>query len=154
MQLEAMQTVIDTFGFQSSSSPRAGCNRARAGSCPLRWTGFNPHPARGPDATLTGAQLHGNAVQVSILIQPEGRMQPRTSPPFPGIPPCFNPHPARGPDATGVAELHHVKVQGVSILIQPEGRMQHIVVGMPFALSKCFNPHPARGPDATCYGHC
>ena len=64
---------------------------------------FNPHPARRPDATgpLFGVSIliQRRMVQVSILIQPEGRMQ-------------LN---GRGPVRRG---------GGVSILIQPEGRMQ------------------------------
>ena len=61
--------------FQSSSNPRAGCNLGR---CPRengQFVGFNPHPTRGPDATVRrGRQQDGQA--------------------------GFNPHPTRGPDAT------------------------------------------------------
>ena len=110
--------------FQSSSSPKAGCNPARppADRCP--WTGFNPHPARRPDATAGHLLAVAPAVQVSILIQPEGRMQQpsmavsrrilsqfqSSSSPKAGCNclwsvrracrACFNPHPARRPDTT------------------------------------------------------
>ena len=104
---------------------------------------FNPHPA-------TGCNREGD---VSILIRPEGRMQPA---PAHGRRHAtairFNPHPARRPDATvpfqsstgllGAAE--------VSILIRPEGRMQPFTArrSWPLPLDR-FNPHPARRPDAT-----
>ena len=38
-------------------------------------TGFNPHPAFWPDATLSGDGPGETAASVSILIRPEGRMQ-------------------------------------------------------------------------------
>ena len=67
-----------TQRFQSSSSPKAGCNcpPSRAWTAPA--TCFNPHPARRPDATYLATQLHSYPTTVSILIQPEGRMQPVT----------------------------------------------------------------------------
>ena len=60
--------------FQSSSSPKAGCNQAEVARR-LSPTSFNPHPARRPDATYPGKLL---ATDYD----------------------CFNPHPARRPDAT------------------------------------------------------
>ena len=71
--------------------PQGVCGR-RHGS------GFNPHPARRPDATLISRGEDGR-YPVSILIQPEGRMQ---------LPKGTGQHP----------------LLAVSILIQPEGRMQ------------------------------
>ena len=124
MQPDQALAVAYDWEFQSSSSPKAGCNSTSPG-CPS-WpsTSFNPHPARRPDAT------------------PCRR---------PGHPRCrsFNPHPARRPDATtqGLGEVairfgvqsssspkagcNHQRVGRraaleVSILIQPEGRMQRL----------------------------
>ena len=110
---------------------------------------FNPHPARRPDATpvirgvprsmkSSSSQKAGCNVStdayvrdlVSILIQPEGRMQPGIA--FPSscrmtlrdLPiRCFNPHPARRPDATSKS------VNGSSIGIReinPAVRLQSI----------------------------
>ena len=63
-------------------------------------------------------------VAVSILIQPEGRMQPLRRSDLPTSSTCFNPHPTRRPDAT---------------------------VGCRRCVPRCpcFNPHPTRRPDAT-----
>ena len=80
--------------FQSSSGQKAGCNLNSA----YATSGFNPHPARRPDATIrrvflsclpscfnphparrpdaTTSALDGARSTVSILIRPEGRMQP------------------------------------------------------------------------------
>ena len=111
-----------------------------------RSTGFNPHPARRPDATIN-AVLNVVDHHVSILIRPEGRMQPS---PFHG-------------------RLFRAASNSVSILIRPEGRMQRpasicrlTVVSTPartpatntadcdlLLVCPCFNPHPARRPDAT-----
>ena len=108
--------------FQSSSGQKAGCNRwwqetwinhssvsilirpdatpdatrarpPRTGAC----SGFNPHPARRPDATAAPAQAE-DARDVSILIRPEGRMQRLylnflsvlREPPDTGLPICFH----------------------------------------------------------------
>ena len=136
--------------FQSSSSPKAGCNhvgpndrlegmvcvsiliqpegRMQRTWCSWRplWSScFNPHPARRPDATTQHLGLVGGHVEVSILIQPEGRMQPRW-----------------GSRPTGWRTR-------VSILIQPEGRMQPASNTPSRYAHTSFNPHPARRPDAT-----
>jgi hypothetical protein len=50
MQLGPGIGRVHADGFQSSSSQKAGCNLARA-SAESTQTGFNPHPARRPDAT-------------------------------------------------------------------------------------------------------
>ena len=83
---------------------------------------FNPHPARRPDATpILGWTT--SEIEVSILIQPEGRMQRGTQP--------FH-------DITHLVSIliqpegrmqqrranSNIRVKRVSILIQPEGRMQ------------------------------
>ena len=135
---------------------------------------FNPHPARRPDATSVvvtpvtrtvdwfqsssgqkagcnytpGAVVNLSANRVSILIRPEGRMQPDVGTAVTatdafqsssgqkagcnalsvvkGIPAGFNPHPARRPDATLGQGFEPVHRRSVSILIRPEGRMQLI----------------------------
>ena len=111
--------------FQSSSGLLAGCNPPRRSVLPHAHDGFNPHPARRPDATPSGG-LHQRDTNVSILIRPEGRMQLGIS--VASFTPLllfqsssgqkagcnarrascicpliigFNPHPARRPDATG-----------------------------------------------------
>ena len=97
-------------------------------------TSFNPHPARRPDATakpgLTGLCYRLCYAGVSILIQPEGRMQLPPARWGPGTPCCFNPHPARRPDATWR---------------ESGARPQR---------TTCFNPHPPRRPDATLQSSC
>ena len=132
------------------ATPYAGGDPVRCDQC------FNPHPARRPDATgQFGRDRPGGVVSiliqpegrmqrwdpeccqtsdwtadVSILIQPEGRMQPgqdRTPPLLLGVPTRFNPHPARRPDAT------------------PSGAS----FGPGLSRQRRFNPHPARRPDAT-----
>ena len=45
--------------------------------------------------------------RVSILIRPEGRMQPSFPTRISMLVPRFNPHPARRPDATGVISLRN-----------------------------------------------
>ena len=93
------------YWFQSSSGQKAGCNVGW-----LRYpfaTGlrcFNPHPARRPDATAIGVPLKRRpaSLGVSILIRPEGRMQPQ-----PPVGRTYGPW-------------------DVSILIRPEGRMQRL----------------------------
>ena len=171
MQLVTEQGPPILAGFQSSSGQKAGCNplsrvfrvnakpvsilippegrmqpgRRKSDAGLLR--GFNPHPARRPDATIvlfdifaaegwfqsSSGQKAGCNVsvrglkrvqsQVSILIRPEGRMQL---------------------DAVGPA----LRPQDVSILIRPEGRMQRGGVRKSWSAGG-FNPHPARRPDAT-----
>ena len=66
-------------------------------------------------------------LSVSILIRPEGRMQPSgLTARLTSCPSCFNPHPARRPDATGSTQRRQTSTSRAS-----------------------FNPHPARRPDAT-----
>ena len=110
--------------------------------------GFNPRPARGPDAAQYIAAGIARYIDVSILAQPEGRTQPnratrsnrddhvsilaqpegRTQP----IPPE-----ERIPD-----------FEVVSILAQPEGRTQQRITAAGATHTRSFNPRPARGPDA------
>ena len=101
--------------------------------------GFNPHPARRPDATCALVILirpERQADHVSILIRPEGRMQ-------------------RFQSSSGQKAGCNVAAEGhrpVSILIRPEGRMQPFPTWMHPRRTGCFNPHPARRPDATAAG--
>ena len=113
---------------------------------------FNPHPARRPDATASiRPQPKGTSSRVSILIRPEGRMQPRPPTRWTcGSTRCFNPHPARRPDATTM----RLRATGLCT-----GRFQSssgqkagcntIRARMHRPARPCFNPHPARRPDAT-----
>ncbi len=83
--------------------------------------GFNPHPARKPDAT-------SNTVEKRLRCG------------------CFNPHPARKPDATA---MHRGEMtdQQVSILTRPESRMQ-LHSGEIKVLTTVFQSSP--GPKAGC----
>ena len=166
--------------FQSSSGQKAGCNHRKKKLAPTvkPIRGFNPHPARRPDATRVFEADGGvrMLVHVSILIRLEGRMQ-RGTPSMGTIAMLvgsFNPHPARRPDATcpspptvpstpgfqsssGLLAGCNLPVSAtcsinswVSILIQPEGRMQPARLRQLFHQLLGFNPHPAFWPDATC----
>ena len=96
---------------------RLGRWRCRSGSC-----GFNPHPARGPDA---GASPHARRWAAS----------------------SFNPHPARGPDAGSHSQPLGRDFAGFN----PHPARGPDAGSRPTncsATTSCFNPHPARGPDA------
>ena len=122
MQRGSRAGEVDVHCFNPHPARRPDATYARNSVSPSS-NRFNPHPARRPDATQLPARL-GDVPRVSILIQPEGRMQPHGEERYAG--------PIR-----------------VSILIQPEGRMQH--ADYQGANRRCpgFNPHPARRPDAT-----
>ena len=95
---------------------------------------FNPHPARRPDATREGWSIPAMP-EVSILIQPEGRMQPVGVVALPFIHLMFQSsssqkagcNSGRGPAERGA---------DVSILIQPEGRMQPLSSGLAIPLAE------------------
>ncbi len=72
-------TVAD-HKFQSSPGPKAGCYLQKMVVSVVPSEGFNPHPARKPDATCT------------VLRATTGNLS-------------FNPHPARKPDATIISLL-------------------------------------------------
>ena len=93
---EALMRAFNSF--QSSSSQKAGCNREGTWT-PVASTSFQSSSSQKAGCNIERLLLSAKGGEVSILIQPEGRMQ----------------HPRR--------EIHH-HVGGVSILIQPEGRMQ------------------------------
>ena len=122
----------------NSSSPKTGCKVTAAGR--RSWRSFNPHPARRPDARIRELRrLVG--VPVSILIQPEDRMQ------------VVGHQPAVVPVSILIQPEDRMG-QRVSILIQPEDRMQEPLghqTSSPTLPS--FNPHPARRPDASQHLH-
>ncbi len=84
--------------FQSSPGPKAGCYIDRDLTNTDFSAGFNPHPARKPDATRKSARNAPMIRIVSILTRPESRMLPDLLP-FNGF------------------------VGNVSILTRPESRM-------------------------------
>ena len=134
--------------FQSSSGQKAGCN-LRVGRFRHQGHGFNPHPARRPDATAHPVE-DNRPLEVSILIRPEGRMQRRWPPPLhTNSEVSILIRPEGRMQRVAVAACRG-SVSWVSILIRPEGRMQRPVRAWPVWRSRQrFNPHPARRPDAT-----
>ena len=167
--------------FQSSSGQKAGCNaaqlRGRSWSSfptrvsilirpegrmqsdgwqdralPIELTGFNPHPARRPDAIWKARPARAYSPNVvSILIRPEGRMQ------FDGSAACGLIRDILFQSSSGQKAGCNVR-GGVGVRTRGakfqsssgqkagcntsrgDGRRQSAVVG--------FNPHPARRPDA------
>ena len=150
--LEVGEDPVTRLKFQSSSSQKAGCNLIRRCTARrrLRWC-FNPHPARRPDATcLHGVVSGARPSHVSILIQPEGRMQPGGRTILLDV------------DISGFQSSSSQKAGCNTELIR-----SFIVAQFKFQSSSsqkagcnrscpphpprqsCFNPHPARRPDAT-----
>ena len=146
MQPGAAATGGPMNPFQSSSGQKAGCN-VTTKSMFLELTGFNPHPARRPDATgstATGSpnnkgfnphparrpdatrRLTPSPTSTSMFQSSSGQKAGcnPAAPTSTAWPPCFNPHPARRPDATSRVATTRNMITG-------------------------FNPHPARRPDAT-----
>ena len=98
-----------------------GCS----GHCWLGFVlGFNPHPARRPDATAPGS------------VPTAGSR-------------CFNPHPARRPDATGSCGLNRRLPHSFNPhpAFWPDATCHQYPD--PERRPQGFNPHPARRPDAT-----
>ena len=149
MQAEASELLLlSGCEFQSSSSPKTGCKSQHSQRLADLLGEF-----QSSSSPKTGCKWAGDveievSVEVSILIQPEDRMQEDSAP-------CI----------TYLGSI-------VSILIQPEDRMQGINNICSTALSLfqsssspktgckasttsvplrylCFNPHPARRPDAS-----
>ena len=143
--------------FQSSSDPKAGCDvgpRAfllqfrcfnphptrRPDATVMtsvlgRWVAmtrcFNPHPTRRPDATLLFILDEGDAVPVSILIRPEGRMRR-----YEIVEASWETWFQSSSDPKAGCDVHRqpqlLRLHLVSILIRPEGRMRpfyHPAVG-------------------------
>ena len=138
--------------FQSSSGQKAGCNSYHGPGFSSRPSGFNPHPARRPDATSIAGLPHPCH---SHCFNPHPARRPDATSFDPSIgvaldPRGFNPHPARRPDATRRGQWISSDALEVSILIRPEGRMQPVVDNLfDGCVDPRFNPHPARRPDAT-----
>ena len=162
-----------TEEFQSSSSPRAGCNSARdervSDGCRVFQSSSRPRAGCNSCCGSLARWLRS----VSILIQPEGRMQPARRLAMRSAWAMFqsSSSPRAGCNRR-VAQRRRGMVQvsiliqpegrmqllrdvydridpSVSILIQPEGRMQQSRRRCGRCGEPCFNPHPARGPDAT-----
>ena len=159
--------------FQSSPGQKAGCNAPRRRLEPQRQPGFNPHPARRPDATRR------------LYRRCNGRYR-------------FQSSPGQKAGCNIPVQPAHARAYRVSILTRPEGRMQHLFLqrqvcpgsfqsspGQKAGCNHClppffyapftgfqsspgqkagcncrtcrtsgppprsFNPHPARRPDAT-----
>ena len=113
---------ITSRPFQSSSGQKAGCNSTSySKEARVVGSGFNPHPARRPDATIPTAYTS----PLRYCFNPHPARRPDATLEYDSIRNHgFNPHPARRPDATSGRprglKIHH----SVSILIRPEGRMQ------------------------------
>ena len=75
MQAMISTSHTDVHLFQSSSSPKTGCKIPRGPRSAGVGGSFNPHPARRPDASRCGSMDSASTERVSILIQPEDRMQ-------------------------------------------------------------------------------
>ena len=136
--------------FQSSSGQKAGCNFGRSGSYPCVSLGFNPHPARRPDAT---PPKPGTGLTTTSCFNPHPARRPDatlsrlTTDSVGSL--RFNPHPARRPDATGLESGVKFDLQLFqSSSGQKAGCNHHRPTGLGGLLAG-FNPHPARRPDAT-----
>ena len=133
--------------FQSSSSQKAGCNPPLI--CSMRTLHmFQSSSSQKAGCNQPGEQMDALFYQVSILIQPEGRMQlsyMQNGEPTHIVSILIQPE--------GRMQLRRRsrprQFNRVSILIQPEGRMQPLSILCLRLLSSGFNPHPARRPDAT-----
>ena len=108
--------------FQSSSSPKAGCNSDRRNPIVIR-------------------------VLVSILIQPEGRMQRRPRRTRRRRRTRFNPHPARGPDATRHHHLRRGDSHGFQSSSSPRAGCNCSVI---FVVSVMLSFQSSSSPRAGC----
>ena len=159
--------------FQSSPGQKAGCNPYGTDRPAPESGGFNPHPARRPDATPTVQIAPPPKVEVSILTRPEGRMQPLR---------YRSPRPRKwrfqsSPGQKAGCNWHVVDADTWTLLFQSSpsqkagcNRLLFLDVvrriirfqsspGQKAGCNSCrpswtrpaksFNPHPARRPDAT-----
>ena len=147
--------------FQSSSGQKAGCNIDRSVCCADSTSCFNPHPARRPDATCRRRHLFQSLRgwslthwAVSILIRPEGRMQPPCSLGLSrGCSPTFQSSSGQKAGCNGALEFY---IWPVGLFQSSSGQkagcnVLHHHQTNP-AIATGFNPHPARRPDATFVG--
>ena len=117
MQGEAIDyEVQELVGFQSSSSPKTGCKVS------LGFLGTTSRVFQSSSSPKTGCKLArvgrvSGIGKVSILIQPEDRMQAGQGRQGQRYRESFNPHPARRPDASGRCRGRSGQGKEVSILI-------------------------------------
>ena len=175
LRTDGMIVSISFSRFQSSSGQKAGCNNLESHHRVARFVGFNPHPARRPDATSITPMGVAPSTEFSILIRPEGRMQRDEYFGLVQDLQSFNPHPARRPDATSVVVTPVTRTvdwfqsssgqkagcnasrcsfsSSVSSMFQSSSGQKAGCnderSAMLFPRSRGFNPHPARRPDAT-----
>ena len=173
MQVDLSEQVLVSSLFQSSSSPKTGCKGFSNAELQFLEACFNPHPARRPDASIVQPADVGRLDHVSILIQPEDRMQEYQSVDQPGpqavsiliqpedrmqgryqvfiAPAKFVFQSSSSPKTGCKRRWPPVRSCGrpVSILIQPEDRMQAPMATGALMWTSGFNPHPARRPDAS-----
>ena len=79
LQLGGHDNPVKTERFQSTTTPKDGCNACACTASIPRRRGFNPQPPRRTAATGRG-RLHRPAFSVSIHNHPEGRLQREDGP--------------------------------------------------------------------------
>ena len=100
-RMQQRQAANDANGRQVSilTRPEGRMQPLRVGRLPYSGQGFNPHPARRPDATSLRSRHHGlRQVNPHPARRPDAT--PLLSERLPWFHEGFNPHPARRPDAT------------------------------------------------------
>ena len=158
--------------FQSSPTPKGGCDVISGRKQSAGSTGFNPHPPRRAGATpksagalapdgvsiLThpegrvrrGADCAGRAPpDVSILTHPEGRVRRGDSGTYSPPSSSFQSSPTPKGGCDPIEPVDTERRQRVSILTHPEGRVRLWVVRPTGRLNTSFNPHPPRRAGAT-----
>ena len=142
-------TTIPPPRFQSSSSPKTGCKLEASTSqtvvVVLVSILIQPEDRMQGGGQGVDAQL---AIGVSILIQPEDRMQDaaREGASYQEL---FQSSSSPKTGCKVGVDGFTVLLPPVSILIQPEDRMQAAPTTSVTFTVTCFNPHPARRPDAS-----
>ena len=123
----ASLTALSISTFQSSPGPWAECN-ARQQQHSDAPAGFNPHPARGPSATVEPEEPCSDSVEVSILTRPVGRVQPPRRLPTPTLASWFQSSPGPWAECNSACISWPERQGGVSILTRPVGRVQQAEV--------------------------
>ena len=152
-----MQPLTESFPesaqkrFQSSSSPKAGCNchKVKTGSDRRLMFQSSSSPKAGCNChkVKTGSDRR---LMFQSSSSPKAGCNSWRWTACPMWPACFNPHPARRPDATAPG-FHWVKDALPCFNPHPARRPDataSVIHWVKDALP-CFNPHPARRPDAT-----